>query len=340
MTRTAITPPGAGNEIAATLAALRRKAEDALRPLVQPGQLCALVGFPDYANVGDNAIWLGERRLLESLGARIAYVSDERDFNPRELVQRIGPGPVFIQGGGNLGDIWPHHQSFRESVLRALPGSPVVQLSQSIHFREAASLSRAREAFSQHHSFKLLVREQRSLELARVEFPTAQPELCPDMTVVLGLLPRPRPARYDVVTLARSDGERLAGAGAGDVPGPGPVFDWARDASLMKVLRRALRPLLRHAPFSSRRAEFYDRLARHRLSVGLGLLGGGRVVVTDRLHGHVLSLLLGIPHVALDNSYGKLSAFLETWTGHIPLVRRAATPAEARAEALRLLGVR
>jgi pyruvyl transferase EpsO len=340
VTRTAITPPGAGNEIAAAVTALTRKAEDALRPLVQPDELCALVGFPDYANVGDSAIWLGECRLLERLGARIAYVSDERNFNPRELVQCIGPGPVFIQGGGNLGDIWPHHQVFRESVLRALPGSPVIQLPQSIHFRASSRLAHARAAFQPHPRFKLLVRDRSSLELAQAEFQAAQPELCPDMALGLGLLPRPGPARCDVVTLARSDDELVAGAGARDVPAPWPVFDWAREGSLTKVLRRALRPLLRHAPFASRRADVYDRLARHRLAAGLHLLGRGRVVVTDRLHGHVLSLLLGIPHVVLDNSYGKLFGFLEAWTGHIPLVRHAVTPAEARAEALRLLGVR
>ena len=46
---------------------------------------------------------------------------------------------------------------------------------------------------------------------------------------------------------------------------------------------------------------------------GLEILGRGRGVVTDRLHGHILSSLMGIPHVALDNSYGKLSAFMDTW---------------------------
>lgn len=322
------------------VAELSAKVVDVLRPLLPTAEPCALVGFPDYANVGDAAIWLGERMLLQRLGVHVAYVSDERNFDAGELVRRVGGGPVLIQGGGNLGDLWPHHQAFRESVLRALPDSLVVQLPQSIHFREAASLIRAGEAFSAHRSFKLLVREQRSLELARAAFPTTQPELCPDMALGLGLLPRPGPARCDVVTLARSDDERVPGAGARDVPAPWPVFDWARDGSLMQVLRRVLRPLLSHASFAWAHADVYDRLARLRLSVGLRLLAQGRVVVTDRLHGHVLSLLLGIPHVALDNSYGKLFGFLDAWTGRIPLVGRAATPAEARAKALRLLGAR
>jgi pyruvyl transferase EpsO len=61
------------------------------------------------------------------------------------------------------------------------------------------------------------------------------------------------------------------------------------------------------------------------------------VVVTDRLHGHILALLLGIPHVVLDNSYGKLHHFIRTWTHASPLVRMAAAPDEATALARELL---
>ncbi len=28
-------------------------------------------------------------------------------------------GPIFLQGGGNLGDLWPNHQAFRERVAAA-----------------------------------------------------------------------------------------------------------------------------------------------------------------------------------------------------------------------------
>jgi pyruvyl transferase EpsO len=66
-------------------------------------------------------------------------------------------------------------------------------------------------------------------------------------------------------------------------------------------------------------------------------LSAGRVVVTDRLHGHILSLLLGIPHVVLDNSYGKLHQFVAAWTESSPLVHTAQTPDEAANIATTLL---
>jgi exopolysaccharide biosynthesis protein PssK len=69
------------------------------------------------------------------------------------------------------------------------------------------------------------------------------------------------------------------------------------------------------------------------MNFGCRLLARGKVVVTDRLHGHILSLLLGIPHVLLDNSYGKLRHFHETWTWSMPRVRWVESSAEARAVA-------
>ncbi|XP_048247973.1 glucose-6-phosphate/phosphate translocator 2, chloroplastic-like [Haliotis rufescens] len=49
--------------------------------------------------------------------------------------------------------------------------------------------------------------------------------------------------------------------------------------------------------------------AFHIATNGMLFLQRGRVVITDRLHGHILSTLLGIPHVILDNNYHKVSSY-------------------------------
>jgi pyruvyl transferase EpsO len=73
----------------------------------------------------------------------------------------------------------------------------------------------------------------------------------------------------------------------------------------------------------------YDPAARRRLGRAVALLSGADVVVTDRLHGHVLALLLGIPHVLLDDRTGKVHALHATWTRDVAGVRAARDPAEA-----------
>jgi pyruvyl transferase EpsO len=64
-----------------------------------------------------------------------------------------------------------------------------------------------------------------------------------------------------------------------------------------------------------------NRAAEHHLSRGCAILSTGRYVLTDRLHGHILCMLLGIPHILLDNSYGKNRGFFEQWTRESDLVR-------------------
>jgi pyruvyl transferase EpsO len=58
---------------------------------------------------------------------------------------------------------------------------------------------------------------------------------------------------------------------------------------------------------------FYYQLAKERLLRGETLLSSGKVVVTDRLHAHILCTLLDIPHVVLDNSYRKIGNFRDAW---------------------------
>ena len=55
-------------------------------------------------------------------------------------------------------------------------------------------------------------------------------------------------------------------------------------------------------------------MAAERVARGCRLLSRGRRVITDRLHGHILCLLLGLPHTLLPEKHGKIRNFYETWT--------------------------
>ena len=66
-------------------------------------------------------------------------------------------------------------------------------------------------------------------------------------------------------------------------------------------------------------------------------MDAGRVVVTDRLHGHILSTLLDIPHVLLDNADNKLSSYHNTWTRGLHNCRLADNVRDAARLALELL---
>ena len=321
---------------------LRDQVRATLFPLLAGHETGALIDFPDHSNVGDSAIWAGALAALGDAGIDIRYRCDPETYNRRHLERSVPAGPVFINGGGNLGDVWRRHQRLREQVLRDFPDRPIVQLPQTVHFQHPENLDAARRAFDAHVNFTLLVRDHISLELTQREFRTPS-ALCPDMAFYLGRLHREQPPDVGILWLRREDRESAAGRVA--VPSGVMVCDWLDErVPVLRRVRRVLRPIAGREPRSlhvMNRAlgAAYDRQAQQRLREGCRLLGRGNVVITDRLHAHILCLLLGIPHVLLDNSYGKVRRVHDTWTTDAPQVRWAASPAEAVAAARSLLTV-
>jgi exopolysaccharide biosynthesis predicted pyruvyltransferase EpsI len=308
------------------IASMRAEIRRVLRPLFPHDRPAALMEFPVHSNPGDSAMWIGETRYLSEAAVPTVYLSDRFKHSSKRLARRLGQGTILLHGGGNIGDLYPAPQRFREEVIAAFPHNKIVQLPQSIHFDSRAALERARRAFGTHRDFTLLVRDQRSLDLARREF-SCRTLLCPDIAFYIGELAVPRPPDTEIALLIRTDVEAtVSSSEAGDLGYP--ARDWEplprtigsrAEFRLRRGWSRLLGTLVagpahRSERLRARSAQPFDRVARQRVTAGCRLLASSRVVVTDRLHGHILAVLLGLPHVVLDNSYGKVKGFYETWT--------------------------
>jgi pyruvyl transferase EpsO len=314
---------------------LRDRVRSTLDALLGTAGECGLVDYPRHLNVGDQAIWLGERAALDALGVRVAAACDRTSYGPR-FRRALGDSPVCIHGGGNFGDLYPTHHALREQVLRDLRDRPVIQLAQSINFAGREGLDRTRRLISDHGRVTLLVRDDVSERFARAHF-EAEIVACPDMAFALPPLHRTRPPLAPVVRQARRDKES-----AGDAA-PDGTFDWLEPpagarARRSLALRRADLALSTGRRESGRRAPrlpaadptaAYDRFARWSVGRGLGLLSRGEVVITDRLHGHILCTLAAIPHVVLGDRHGKIRAYWDTWSGGLGTARWADDAAEA-----------
>ena len=331
---------------------LRQRALDIVGSLVPRDRPLALLDFPRHSNVGDTAIWLGEVSCLASCGVRqrdVRYVCDVTTYDEGTLRSAIGEeGVILLHGGGNFGDLWGEHQRFRETIVAAFPRNAIVALPQTIYYRDRTELDRTIRAFNEHENLTLLVRDHPSLEILKGNF-RATAHLCPDLAFCLGALRRPLEPDRSIMYLARTDKEARAkgeqlGEGtveACDWPAVGAAWQWRVGRSVARFgldhprLQRGFRePVM----FVARRT--YNAMAEERVRAGCALLAHGRVVVTDRLHAHILSLLMGIPNVLLDNSYGKVRRFYDDWTSSSKLTHFAQTPQEALAIARALVSQR
>jgi exopolysaccharide biosynthesis predicted pyruvyltransferase EpsI len=293
-----------------------------LTPALGEQRTVALIDFPNHTNVGDSAIWLAALEWLRDAGVRVVYQCDKKSYRRDELRQALGHrGAILLTGGGNLGDLWETHQQLREKVIADFPDDPIIQLPQSIHFSSPSRLAQAQAILNRHQHLTLFLRDRESLAFAQRHF-TATSALCPDMALYLQLA-RPGPPIQPVVWLRRHDKE----AATVEVP-QANTEDWV-DAPLPRIA--ALRDWLTRGMGQWT----YRRQAAAELRRGCAFLSRGEFVITDRLHAHILCVLMAIPHALIDNSYGKLSAFYHTWTQASPHARLA-TPEEAIALAERV----
>lgn len=274
----------------------------------------ALMDMPDYGNVGDSAIWAGEIAWLQkNVGSDPALITDHRD--PLDQVNRDLKGKtILLQGGGNFGDIWPQFQNFREAIIASNPKSTIIQFPQSIHYDNPAGLAQTAQNLKAARSLRLLVRDHESYALATQAF-DCEVVLCPDMAFALGPLQRIGTPDLDVLLLLRNDKEGVVHASQ-EWPSGWHQDDWLQDEPnfYRDVLResrwKAVTSLsLARLSRTARRNFYYNDLANRRLARGVRQLSRARFVITDRLHVHILSTLMGLPHCFLDNHYGKIARF-------------------------------
>ncbi len=142
---------------------------------------CAVLDAPRYPNLGDHLIWLGSVLYLTTVKqCAVNYTADLLDFDAAALAQQLPEGPIFLLGGGNFGDLWPHHQAFRERIIAQYPDRPIVILPQTLYFQRPKALAKARRVLNAHPNLTLFVRDRTSYDIACQAFENCRVLLSPD----------------------------------------------------------------------------------------------------------------------------------------------------------------
>jgi len=310
---------------------------DSIRSMIRPGRPVAYVDLPTYLNIGDSLIALGGLRAIRGIRSkfRTRVYGNQPDWGYLSALNRAC-GTILINGGGNFGSLWPRHQRLKEAILQRCPKARVIQLPQSIHFESASDAERAFGVCRRHHDFILCVRDHSSHELAS-QHGVPDVRLSRDTATWIDL-GRPKPSSLEVMLMLRRDSERSRHFDVDDrLSHFGPVArgDWARYSDLPPHVARwrlsLESALFRSARVWTARGEFMGGIGRalvlfrNRLEIGRECVSFGRVVVTDRLHVHILCREIGHPHVFLDNSYGKLRRYSKAWRTESEISVHAAT---------------
>ncbi|BFZ00855.1 hypothetical protein BsWGS_03894 [Bradybaena similaris] len=277
-----------------------------MQDLIGTARHVMLIDIPTFENKGDPAIAAGEVLLMGRLGKTIVYYCEtsccrnQTSLNKAiQVSKRYAKDDlvILLHGGGNIVG-YPHSDNIRANYMKTFRNRKLIMLSQSIwlHGNYSAALDYARRLYSNRSNLIMLIRDRQSLAIAKKNFKGISLILAPDFAFCIGMTPRQMPPLFDIIWLKRID---LESANYSLPAMPGDISidvdDWYS--------------------WKSNKGHTDMQTAFIVTGEGFQFLQRGRIVITDRLHGHILCLLMEIPHVIIDNPpYLKLSSFVNTWT--------------------------
>ncbi len=298
---------------------IKQKKKNSLQEYLQtPKENKAIIlGTPEHRNLGDSAIVLAEMSFLAKAGLvheRIKeitvaeYNCYEDKIEPIIKNQRC----VFWHGGGNMGDVWPAEEQFRQMVLKRIPHLPVVIFPQTIDYRDKSEGNALRtesfRVYNSHKNLTLIAREKQSFDIIQQMYPNAKIMLTPDivLSATAADFGVENQQRQGILLCMRSDIER----------------------SMTDEMRHEVERLAKQCEVSVKYTDMYADGAvtkKNRLQcvqAKMQEFAKSELVITDRLHGMVFAAITGTPCIAFSNNNHKVRGTYE-WIKYLPYIRYA-----------------
>ena len=269
-----------------------------------------LVLTPEHGNLGDHAIALAEIRLLRELGIDCMEITAKQlgYLRSRGWLGVMDGRPIFVNGGGYLGTLWPEAEALLRDVVQNNPRSRILLFPNTVYCEDSEpsgeDQQKTARVFRDHRHLTVFAREKASYGFLRARY--AAVGLSPDMVLTLdGILPVGD--RSGCLLCLRQDRERTRT----------PVQEGLLRQQVRSLFGEAVRDTDLVLPGSipaEKREQAVEAKLREFARAGL--------VVTDRLHGMLFCAVTGTPCVVIDSKSPKMRGCYE-WIRHLGYIRFA-----------------
>ncbi len=202
---------------------------------------------------------------------------------------------IFLHSGGNLGDRGLWSENARRLIIKNFPKSKIISLPQTIFFSDAQKgvkeLEVTKRIYNNHKDLTIIARDEHSLRLAKDYFPKCKAIACPDFVLYLTHCDNISEERKNILLCLRNDSESII-----DENLKGKIKKWIGD--LGEDCQEYDTTLDRNIPKENREEE---------LNIALNLFRKHKLVITDRFHGVIFSVITKTPCIALKTVDHKLT---------------------------------
>ena len=260
---------------------------------------------PIHGNLGDQAIALAEKQIIENKAKFFEVTSDLFIDNPHATnIASVGKKVIMIHGGGNIGSLWPNENKHIQDVIISNRNKKIIIFPQTVTYNLDSESGKqffemSKEIINSHPDLTVFVREKKSLNFIKQYLPQVRTILVPDIVLALDV-PQFDLARDGVVFCLRTDKEKIL-----------------ENEDILKSIIREKYPdyaigyadnlVNRCIMPEDREKEVYAQLEK---------FASSKLVVTDRLHGMIFAAITATPCIALDNCNGKVGGVYEWIKGN------------------------
>ena len=265
---------------------------------------------PTHGNMGDHAIASAVIRMLREL--EIDYVEvTAAELTLMRKHHRLGvldKRPILVNGGGNIGTLWPGVEKTFRSLIRSCSNSRIICLPNTAFFEDSSQgrmeRRKSAEIYKRHGALKICAREHVSYDLLKEIH--SDVTLIPDM--VLSLDKSGTPAkRSGCVLCLRTDLERTRTD--------------AEENMVREQASRIFGDCVSESDMNIRRNVSIDQREKE-LQNKYDVFRNAELVITDRLHGMIFAAITGTPCVVLNSKSHKVRGCFE-WLKDLPYIRFA-----------------
>lgn len=294
--------------------------ESKLLPLIDNDYI--LWDLPYHINIGDILIWEGELDFLAKTSYKMLDYGSSATVSFPEIDSNT---IILLHGGGNFGDIYRSSQVFRNKVIENYPNNKIIVLPQTVYYSDKEILEKDMDIFSRHKNLFVCTRDRKSYQILSNYLNKNSILHLPDMAFCIEekkLNKMQTKAGCGTLYMERKDGEI------------GPVnmnlnydkkYDWPTfentniEDFVFKVILKVNKELnYNNYKFAKYVNQISNKLMNNYFreryfNLGVGFIGEYEKIITTRLHGCILGVLLGKEVILLDNNYGKNSNFYLDW---------------------------
>ena len=264
-------------------------------------QLFILISTPYYGNVGDHAILLQEKKILRSCGIKgqiIDFSSLEYRLLSDDMKKIISNEDVIIiDGGGNFGDTWPETTYQILDIIIKYKNNKIIIFPESWYYSESPLgekiLKDTRDAFIYNKNVVIYARDSWSYNEMVKSIKSTTVRYSYDTVLLQGIFKSTKSDNIKRVGMCIREDKESQNKGISDC-----IISELnkRNVEITKISNDSYK----HIPKIKRQSYVNSILKKYNKC---------DLIITDRFHGFIFSLILQKPCIIIDNNTGKIKHF-------------------------------